>query len=60
VLLAKMATTADPVSGGRLIVGLEAGWYDPEYQAFGYPTDHRVSRFEEPSASSARCCAASP
>jgi alkanesulfonate monooxygenase SsuD/methylene tetrahydromethanopterin reductase-like flavin-dependent oxidoreductase (luciferase family) len=46
-LLAKMATTADTVSGGRLILGLGAGWYDAEYQAFGYPTDHRASRFEE-------------
>jgi alkanesulfonate monooxygenase SsuD/methylene tetrahydromethanopterin reductase-like flavin-dependent oxidoreductase (luciferase family) len=42
-----MATTADTVSGGRLILGLGAGWYDPEYTAFGYPTDHRVGRFEE-------------
>ena len=46
-LLAKMATTADEVSGGRLILGLGAGWYDREYQAFGYPTDHRGGRFEE-------------
>jgi alkanesulfonate monooxygenase SsuD/methylene tetrahydromethanopterin reductase-like flavin-dependent oxidoreductase (luciferase family) len=46
-LLAKMAGTADAVAGGRLILGLGAGWYDPEYEAFGYPTDHRVTRFEE-------------
>jgi alkanesulfonate monooxygenase SsuD/methylene tetrahydromethanopterin reductase-like flavin-dependent oxidoreductase (luciferase family) len=42
-----MAATADAVAGGRLILGLGAGWYDPEYEAFGYPTDQRVSRFEE-------------
>jgi alkanesulfonate monooxygenase SsuD/methylene tetrahydromethanopterin reductase-like flavin-dependent oxidoreductase (luciferase family) len=42
-----MATTAAAVSGGRRILGLGAGWYDLEYTAFGYPTDHRVGRFEE-------------
>jgi alkanesulfonate monooxygenase SsuD/methylene tetrahydromethanopterin reductase-like flavin-dependent oxidoreductase (luciferase family) len=46
-LLAKMAVTADDVCGGRLVLGLGAGWYDPEYEAFGYATDHRVERFEE-------------
>src|SRR6266516_2677545 len=46
-LMAKMAVTADEVSDGRLILGLGAGWHDPEYDAFGYPTDHRVDRFEE-------------
>ena len=46
-LLAKMADTVDEVSGGRLILGLGAGWHAPEYRAFGYPFDHRVSRFEE-------------
>ena len=46
-LLAKMAATLDEVSGGRLILGVGAGWHDPEFEAFGYPTDHKVSRFEE-------------
>src|SRR3954470_3930778 len=46
-LLAKMAATLDAVSGGRLILGIGSGWQDPEYEAFGYPTDHKVSRFEE-------------
>jgi alkanesulfonate monooxygenase SsuD/methylene tetrahydromethanopterin reductase-like flavin-dependent oxidoreductase (luciferase family) len=46
-LLAKMADTVDEISGGRLILGLGAGWHAPEFQAFGYPFDHRVSRFAE-------------
>jgi alkanesulfonate monooxygenase SsuD/methylene tetrahydromethanopterin reductase-like flavin-dependent oxidoreductase (luciferase family) len=46
-LLAKMAVTADVVAGGRLVLGLGCGWHEPEYEAFGYPFDHRVGRFEE-------------
>jgi probable F420-dependent oxidoreductase len=46
-LIAKMADTIDEISGGRLILGLGAGWHKPEYDAFGFPYDHRVSRFEE-------------
>src|SRR5687768_28470 len=46
-LLAKMADTVEEISGGRLILGLGAGWNEPEYRAFGYPFDHRVERFEE-------------
>lgn len=46
-LLAKMAATLDHISDGRLILGVGCGWHDPEYEAFGYPTDHKVGRFEE-------------
>ena len=46
-LLAKMAHTVDEISGGRLTLGLGAGWNQPEYDAFGMPFDHRVDRFEE-------------
>jgi alkanesulfonate monooxygenase SsuD/methylene tetrahydromethanopterin reductase-like flavin-dependent oxidoreductase (luciferase family) len=46
-LLAKMADTVEEISGGRLILGLGAGFHDLEYTQFGYPTDHKVSRFEE-------------
>lgn len=46
-MLAKLASTVDEISGGRLILGLGAGWNETEYRAFGFPFDQRVSRFEE-------------
>jgi alkanesulfonate monooxygenase SsuD/methylene tetrahydromethanopterin reductase-like flavin-dependent oxidoreductase (luciferase family) len=46
-MIAKKAATVDDISGGRLILGLGAGWNRPEYRAFGFPYDNRVSRFEE-------------
>jgi alkanesulfonate monooxygenase SsuD/methylene tetrahydromethanopterin reductase-like flavin-dependent oxidoreductase (luciferase family) len=46
-LMAKMAATLDTISGGRLILGMGAGWHEPEYTSFGYPFDHLVGRFEE-------------
>jgi alkanesulfonate monooxygenase SsuD/methylene tetrahydromethanopterin reductase-like flavin-dependent oxidoreductase (luciferase family) len=46
-MLAKIAETVDEISNGRLILGIGAGWHEPEYIAYGYPFDHRVSRFEE-------------
>ena len=46
-LLAKQASTIDELSGGRLVLGLGAGWNETEFRAFGFPFDHRVDRFEE-------------
>ena len=47
VMLAKKAATVDEMSGGRLVLGLGAGWNEVEYRAYGFPFDRRVSRFEE-------------
>jgi probable F420-dependent oxidoreductase len=47
VVLAKMAATVDQVSGGRLVLGVGAGWNEPEFRAIGLPFDRRASRFEE-------------
>ena len=46
-LIAKMAAIVDEISGGRLILGLGAGWHKPEYDAFGFPFEHRFPRFVE-------------
>ncbi|MDQ4143070.1 MAG: LLM class flavin-dependent oxidoreductase [Actinomycetota bacterium] len=49
-LLAKMAASLDQFSGGRLELGMGAGWYEPEYEAAGIPFDKagtRISRLGE-------------
>lgn len=46
-VLARMATMVDEIAGGRLVLGLGAGWNETEYRAFGFDFDERVSRFEE-------------
>lgn len=46
-VLAKMAVTLDDVSNGRLILGLGAGWHQPEFDAFGISFEKLVDRFEE-------------
>ena len=46
-MLAKLASTVDEISGGRLVLGIGAGWNETEFAALGAPFDHRISRFEE-------------
>lgn len=46
-VLARMAASVDEISGGRLVLGLGAGWNETEFHAFGFPFDRTVSRFEE-------------
>ena len=46
-MLAKLATTVEAISNGRLVLGLGAGWNHREFSAFGFPFDRRVDRFDE-------------
>ena len=46
-VLAKKAATVDEISGGRLVLGVGAGWNQVEFEAFGLPYDRRFARFAE-------------
>ena len=46
-LVAKMAETLDEISGGRVILGLGAGWNEPEFTSYGVPFDDRFRRFAD-------------
>jgi F420-dependent oxidoreductase-like protein len=49
-LLAKMASTLDVISEGRLEFGIGAGWYQEEYEAYGFPypsSSVRIGQLEE-------------
>jgi alkanesulfonate monooxygenase SsuD/methylene tetrahydromethanopterin reductase-like flavin-dependent oxidoreductase (luciferase family) len=46
-VIARMAAAIDEISGGRFVLGLGTGWNEIEFDAFGFPFDHKVSRFEE-------------
>jgi len=46
-LLAKMMSTVDHISGGRLIAGLGAGWFREEYLAYGYPYPSNAERIDQ-------------
>jgi alkanesulfonate monooxygenase SsuD/methylene tetrahydromethanopterin reductase-like flavin-dependent oxidoreductase (luciferase family) len=49
-VLAKLAATADEVSGGRVALGLGAGWHSAEHEAYGFPfppTRERMNVFAE-------------
>jgi len=46
-LLAKMAATLDHISNGRLEFAIGAGWFEPEYKAYGYPFPDTITRIEQ-------------
>ncbi len=45
--MAKQAATVDSLSGGRLELGLGAGWLTEEAEILGIPHDHRGARLDE-------------
>lgn len=50
ILLARQAAAIDDLSGGRMLLGIGAGWQEREHELFGYPLGDvatRMARFEE-------------
>lgn len=45
-LLAKAALTADEISGGRVEIGMGAGWWEEEHAQHGFPFPDTITRFE--------------
>jgi len=46
-MIAWQANTIDEVSNGRFVLGLGSGWHEPEFAAFGFEFEHRVSLFAD-------------
>lgn len=46
-LIAWMANTLDEISDGRFVLGMGAGWHQPEFDAFGFEFQKRVTFFED-------------
>jgi len=46
-LLAKMTSTLDAISNGRLEFGIGAGWFEYEYNSYGYKFDDPSTRIEQ-------------
>lgn len=46
-MIAWAANALDEISDGRFVLGMGAGWHQPEFDAFGFNFDHKVSEFAD-------------